>query len=62
MEQLITVGQEVGISAELKEFVDQVIVPALVERLVEKKDLDTRKPVPYEHEGAQTQRSRLASI
>jgi hypothetical protein len=53
MEQLTTIGQTVGIPAELREFIDQVIVPALLERLVAEKDLNSERPVYYDIEGAQ---------
>jgi hypothetical protein len=38
MEQLTTTAQESGISAELKDFIDQVIVPALLQKLQEEQD------------------------
>ena len=53
MEQLTTVGQEVGIPGELKEFIDQVIVPALLERLVAEKGLYVEEPVYDDLGGAQ---------
>jgi hypothetical protein len=53
MQQLTTVGQEVGIPTELREFIDQVIVPALLERLGAAKDLYSEGPVYYDLEGAQ---------
>jgi hypothetical protein len=43
-----TVENEEELSAELKEFIDQLIVPLLVERLVAEMDLYTEPPSYYD--------------
>jgi hypothetical protein len=40
MEQVTTATREAGISAELKDLIDQVIIPALVERLFDDQQVD----------------------